>query len=76
MTFGLNWTNIFLRDNGLAHRIETRNELVNKDVSVFIPEIRNKVSVSFTWNFNRGREFQHQQRTMEHSDTDTGILRY
>ena len=76
MTFGLNWTNIFMRDNGLVHRTETANEFVDRDLSVFVPEWRNKVSVSFTWNFNRGRAFQVPNQTIQHSDTDTGIVRY
>jgi hypothetical protein len=73
VTIGLYLTSILLK-NGYQGENQTASQFLSKKSFEYIPERRNTVFVSFLWNFNRGREYQSQQRTLNNSDSGSGII--
>ncbi len=75
MTFGVNLS-YFLSKNEYRSGERTTNQYINKDLAVFIPDYDNMISFTFSWDINKGRRYQGENKSINHSDSDTGILKY
>lgn len=75
ITLGANWSYILMK-NGHTSGEKTISRFVNKKLNVFVPDWANMISVSFSWNLNKGRKYQSQRKTINNSDTDSGIFKY
>ncbi len=75
MMFGLNLS-YFLSKNEYRSGERTTSQYINKDLAVFIPDYDDMISFTFSWNINKGRRYQSENKSINHSDSDTGILKY
>ena len=58
----------------LSHRAEILNCYVHKEVSEHSRDFGNMLTLNITWNLSSGRKYRDIKRTMNHRDTETGIL--
>lgn len=50
------------------------NRYIHKDMSVRSADAGNALFIGFTWKLNRGRKYRDIDRSMQNSDTQTGVL--
>lgn len=72
---GINWSYIFKKEC-LVNREMTINKYMNKDLSVFVPGFSNMISFKFSWNFNYGRKYNGERKSLNNIDSDSGIFKY
>ena len=58
----------------LTHKTEILNRYVHKEISQHSRDFGNMLTLNLTWNLSSGRKYRDIQRTMNHRDTETGIL--
>ncbi len=58
----------------LSHKTEVLNRHVYKEVSQHSRDFGNMLTFNITWHLSSGRKYRDIQRTMNHQDTETGIL--
>ena len=58
----------------LRHKTEVLNQYIHKEVSQHSRDLGNMLTLNFTWNLSSGRKYRDIQRSMNHHDTETGIL--
>jgi len=58
----------------LSHKTEVMNRYIHKEVSMHNRDFGNMITLNLTWHLSSGRKYRNIQRTMNHQDTDTGIL--
>ena len=58
----------------LIHQSEVLSRYIHKEVSQHSRDLGNMLTLNLTWHLSSGRKYQNIQRTMNHQDTDTGIL--
>ena len=58
----------------LSHQAEILNRYVHKEVSQHSRDLGNMLTFNLTWHLSSGRKYRDIQRTMNHRDTETGIL--
>lgn len=72
-SFGLSVSNLFSKEYQSGERWS--HPQVHKDLKVRIPAWANMVSISFSWNFSKGRSYKSTNPSLWNSDSDTGILK-
>jgi hypothetical protein len=60
--------------NPLSHKTEVLNRYVHKEVTQHSRDLGNMLTLNLTWHLSSGRKYRDIQRTMNHQDTETGIL--
>ncbi|MBR5654752.1 MAG: hypothetical protein IKX22_11815 [Prevotella sp.] len=58
----------------LTHQTEVLNRYVHKEVSQHCRDFGNMLTLNITWHLSSGHKYRDIQRTMNHRDTETGIL--
>ena len=58
----------------LTNRVEILSRYVQKEITGHSRDYGNMVSLRLSWRFERGRRYRDIERSMNHSDTETGIL--
>ena len=58
----------------LTHKTEILNRYIHKEISQHSRDFGNMLTLNLTWNLSSGRKYRDIQRTMNHRDTETGIL--
>jgi hypothetical protein len=58
----------------LSHKAEVLNRHIYKEVSQHSRDFGNMLTFNITWHLSSGRKYRDIQRTMNHQDTETGIL--
>lgn len=59
----------------LSARTEVVSQYVKKDVWTRQADFGNMFTLNFSWALSSGKKYREVQRTMNHQDTDTGILK-
>lgn len=59
----------------LSNHSEKVNRYIQRDYVSHQPNDGNRITLTLTWNLSHGRQYRNIQRTMNHRDTDTGILK-
>ncbi len=74
--FGLSWSYLFKKDR-LVDDIRLIDETHTQRLKVWAPSYGNMVSLSVTWNFNKGRSYKSPSKSINNSDdsSDNGILK-
>ena len=60
--------------NPRSNKTEVLNRYIHKEVSQHNRDFGNMLTFNLSWNFSSGRKYRDIQRTMNHQDSDTGIL--
>ena len=60
--------------NPLTYKTEILNRYIHKEISQHCRDYGNMLTLNLTWNLSSGRKYRDIQRTMNHRDTETGIL--
>lgn len=58
----------------LTNKTEVLNRYINIEVSQHNRDYGNMLTLNLSWSLSSGRKYRHIQRTMNHKDSDTGIL--
>ena len=58
----------------LTNRTEVLSRYIHKEVSQHSSDFGNMLTLNLTWHLSSGRKYRDIQRTMNHRDTETGIL--
>ena len=58
----------------LTNQTEVLNRYIHKKVSQNSRDFGNMLTINLTWHLSSGRKYRDIQRTMNHRDTETGIL--
>ena len=58
----------------LTNQTEVLNRYIHKKVSQNSCDFGNMLTINLTWHLSSGRKYRDIQRTMNHRDTETGIL--
>ena len=58
----------------LTNRTEVLSRYIHKEVSQYSRDFGNMLTLNLKWHFSSGRKYRDIQRTMNHRDTETGIL--
>ena len=58
----------------LTNKTEVLNRYIHKDVTQYSRDFGNMLTLNVTWHLSSGRKYRDIQRTMNHRDTETGIL--
>ena len=58
----------------LSHQAEIISRYIHKEVSQHSRDLGNMLTLNLTWHLSSGRKYRNIQRTMNHRDTETGIL--
>ena len=58
----------------LTNKTEVVSRYVQKEISQHQRDYGNMLTLKLSWRLNRGRKYRDIQRTMNHSDKETGIL--
>ena len=70
---------LYMHNPFRAHPETTAMQLmdhhIQKDVSVHNSDQGNRLILTLTWKLSHGRQYRNIQRSMNHSDTETGILK-
>lgn len=72
-SFGISVDNIFRKEYYSGEK--WMHPDVQKDLVVRIPSWGNMVSLTFSWNFNKGRTYKSYSPSISHSTNDGGILK-
>jgi hypothetical protein len=60
--------------NPLRHKTEVLSRYIHKEVSQHSRDLGNMLTLNLTWRLSSGRKYRDIQRSMNHRDTETGIL--
>ena len=74
LSIGLYGSHLFLK-NGSTFGEATHSQFIKKDLTVYIPEWGNMISLNLTWNLSRGRKYQSDQKGVWNRDSETGIFK-
>jgi len=58
----------------LTNKTEVMSRYVKKEISQHSRDYGNMLTLKLSWRLDRGRKYRDIQRTMNHSDSETGIL--
>ena len=58
----------------LTQQTEVLNRYIHKEVTQHCRDFGNMLTLNITWHLSSGRKYRDIQRTMNHQDTETGIL--
>ena len=58
----------------LTNKTEVLSRYIHKEVSQHSRDFGNMLTLNVTWHLSSGRKYRDIQRTMNHRDTETGIL--
>ena len=58
----------------LTNKTEVLSRYIRKEVSQHSRDFGNMLTLNLTWHLSSGRKYRDIQRTMNHSDSETGIL--
>lgn len=58
----------------LVNQTEVLNRYIHKEVTQHSRDFGNMLTFNVTWHLSRGRKYRNIQRSMNHQDTETGIL--
>ena len=58
----------------LTNKTEVFSRYIHKEVSQHSRDFGNMLTLNITWHLSSGRKYRNIQRTMNHQDTETGIL--
>ena len=58
----------------LTNKTEVLNRYVHKEVSQHNRDFGNMITLNLSWSLSSGRKYRDIHRTMNHKDSDTGIL--
>ena len=58
----------------LNEKTEVLSRYIHKEASLHSRDFGNMLTLNLTWHLSSGRKYRDIQRTMNHRDTDTGIL--
>ena len=58
----------------LTNKTEVMSRYVKKEISQHSRDYGNMLTLKLSWRLDRGRKYRDIQRTMNHSDKETGIL--
>jgi hypothetical protein len=58
----------------LTNKTEVVSRYVQKEISQRQRDYGNMLTLKLSWRLNHGRKYRDIQRTMNHSDKETGIL--
>ncbi len=58
----------------LTNQTEVLSRYIHKEVSQHSRDLGNMLTLNITWHLSSGRRYRDIQRTMNHRDTETGIL--
>ena len=58
----------------LTNKTEVLSHYIHKDITQHSRDFGNMLTLNITWNLSSGRKYRDIQRTMNHRDTETGIL--
>ena len=58
----------------LTNRTEVVSRYVQKDISQHYRDYGNMITLKLSWRLDRGRKYRDIQRSMNHSDSETGIV--
>ena len=58
----------------LTHETEVLSRYIHKEASQHSRDLGNMLTLNLTWHLSSGRKYRDIQRTMNHRDTETGIL--
>ena len=58
----------------LTNKTEVLSRYINKEMSQHNRDNGNMLTLNLSWSLSSGRKYRHIQRTMNHKDSDTGIL--
>ena len=58
----------------LTNKTEVLNRYINKEMSQHNRDFGNMITLNLSWSLSSGRKYRDIHRTMNHKDSDTGIL--
>ena len=58
----------------LTSKTEVLSRYIHKETSQHNRNLGNMLTLNFTWHLSSGRKYRDIKRTMNHRDTETGIL--
>ena len=58
----------------LSNKAEVFNRYIRKEITMHNRDFGNMITFNLSWTISSGRKYRDIQRTMNHRDTDTGIL--
>ena len=58
----------------LTNKAEVLSRYIHKDITQHSRDFGNMLTLNITWHLSSGRKYRDIQRTMNHRDTETGIL--
>ena len=58
----------------LTNKTEIVSRYIQKEITQRCRDYGNMLTLKLSWRLNRGRKYRDIQRTMNHSDKETGIL--
>lgn len=58
----------------LNYKTEVLSRYIHKDITQHSRDFGNMLTLNITWHLSSGRKYRDIQRTMNHQDTETGIL--
>ena len=58
----------------LTNKTEVLSRYIHKDITQHSRDLGNMLTLNITWHLSSGRKYRDIQRTMNHRDTETGIL--
>ena len=58
----------------LSHKAEILSRYIHKEISQHSRDFGNMLTLHLTWHLSSGRKYRDIQRTMNHRDTETGII--
>ena len=58
----------------LTNKTEVLSHYIHKDITQHSRDFGNMLTLNITWHLSSGRKYRDIQRTMNHRDTETGIL--
>ena len=58
----------------LTNKTEVLSRYIHKDITQHSRDFGNMLTLNITWHLSSGRKYRDIQRTMNHRDTETGIL--
>ena len=62
------------RARPLTNKTEVLSHYIHKDITQHSRDFGNMLTLNITWHLSSGRKYRDIQRTMNHRDTETGIL--
>ncbi|MCC8019453.1 MAG: outer membrane beta-barrel family protein [Rikenellaceae bacterium] len=71
-SLGVGFSNILTK--GKVSESDLRSRVVRKRVDTYNKSTNNIVSLRIGWNFNRGRKYNSESKSIDNRDTDTGIV--